>query len=254
MSSSIATEIQHGSYTFKKSPATLFLFETHLNAFKISQTLTWSLLLLHLIVHFSLACQVHRDGPDIPWRLWIALLSEIFLIIPEATTACTIFLALLSGKASQPRPDYQLCGRAAPLVDIMITCCGEPVDIVVNTILAAAAQDYPAQRYRVFVLDDGRDAKLEHAVETLERQRKDVATDPEIIYLSRKVAPSAQTYFKSGNLRFGIEESQDRRQGSEFLAGLDADMIPEPDWLRRMLPHLILQDDVAITCGPQVRR
>ena len=252
MSSSKATEIQQESYTFKEFPAKLFLFERYLNAFKVSQILTWSISLLHLIVHFSLVYKIQRDGPDVPWQVWIALLSQLFLVIPEATTACTVILSLLSGKAAAPRPDYRLCGQAAPLVDIMITCCGEPVSIVINAVLAAAAQHYPARKFRVFVLDDGHDPELRHAVDMLHLRRK-IAADPAIVYLSRKATPSQQSQFNWGNLRFGIEESQHLEPGSELLAGLDADMIPEPDWLRRMVPHLLLQDEVAIACGPQVR-
>lgn len=252
MSSSKATEIHHGLYTFEESPAKLFLFETHLNAFRILQMLTWGLMLLYLTVQLSIAYILQRDGPDVPWQVWIALLSEVCLIVPEATTACTIILALLSGKAGHPRPDYRLCGHEAPSVDIMITCCGEPVSIVINTVLAAAAQDYPARSFRVFILDDGHDPDLRHAVDML-HLRRNRATDPAIIYLSRTAIPGGQSHFKSGNLRFGIEESQRMGSGSEFLAGLDADMIPEPEWLRRMVPHLLLQDDVAIACGPQVR-
>lgn len=245
-SSSKATEIQQGSYTFKEFPAKLFLFERYL---KVSQILTWSISLLHLIVHFSLVYKIQRDGPDVPWQVWIALLSQLFLVIPEATTACTVILSLLSGKTASLRPNYRLCGQAAPSVDIMITCCGEPVSIVINTVLAAAAQDYPA---RVFVLDDGHDPELRHAVDMLHLRCK-IAADPAIVYLSRKATPSQQSQFKWGSLRFGIEESQHLEPGSELLAGLDADMIPEPDWLRRMVPHLLLQDEVAIACGPQVR-
>lgn len=38
---------------------------------------------------------------------------------------------------------------------------------------------------------------------------------------------------------------------SEFVAGLDADMIPEPHWLRTIMPHLIDHPDVALACPPQ---
>ena len=252
MPSSKATKIQYGSYTINEFPANLFLFETYLTAFKGSQLLTWLLFLLHSIVHFFLACKIQRDGSGVPWRVWIAFLSELFLNIPEATTACTIILALFSGKAERPRPDYQLCGLAAPSVDIMITCCGEPINIIINTVLAAAAQEYPSQSFRIFVLDDAHDAELRHAVDMLQL-RRDKAASPSIIYLSRTVKPGEQSHFKSGNLRSGIDESRRLEPGSDLLAGLDADMIPEPDWLRRMVPHLLLRDEVAMACGPQVR-
>ena len=150
-SSSKATEIQQGSYTFKEFPAKLFLFERYLNAFKVSQILTWSISLLHLIVHFSLVYT--RHGPDVSWQVWIALLSDLFLVIPEATTACTVILSLLSGKAASPRPDYRLCGHLAPSVGIMITCCGEPVSIVINNRLSGgsagvSASEIPCLRPR----------------------------------------------------------------------------------------------------------
>ena len=253
MSPSKAIEVQLGSHTFTESPASTFLFETHLTAFKISHCLTWLLFLLHLVVHFLLACKIQRDGSGVPWLVWIACLRDMFLNIPEATTACTIILALFSGKAERPRPDYRLCGSAAPSVDIMVTCCGEPVNIIINTVLAAAAQEYPPQSFRIFVLDDAHDAELRHAVDML-RLRRDKAVGPSIIYLSRTVKPGEQSHFKSGNLRSGIEESGRLEPGSELLAGLDADMIPEPDWLRRMVPHLLLRDEVAMAVGPQVRK
>lgn len=251
MSTSKATKIQHGSYTFYKSQASLFPYEVHLNAFKISHILTGFLWLLHIGILFVLLYQIQRDEPHMPWKIWIALFCELFLAIPETVTACTIVLALFSGKSAHPRADYLLHGDEAPSVDIMITCCGEPVNIVINTVAAAAAQDYPIGRFRVFVLDDGHDAELQHAVEMLKLRLKSEASRS-INYLSRTVPQGQQSHFKSGNLRFGIEESQCLGAGSELLAGLDADMIPEPDWLRRMVPHLLLQDEVALACGPQV--
>lgn len=42
-----------------------------------------------------------------------------------------------------------------------------------------------------------------------------------------------------------------RSPPSEFIAGLDADMIPSPHWLRTMLPHLLCDPDVALACPPQ---
>ena len=253
----VSWEIQRGAYSYmlEETPAPLFPWEIHFNAFKISHLITWSLWLLHTIVHFALAYRVQREGPFVPWLLWIALIADVVLTIPEAVAASTIAMAFFSGKAAQRRPDYRLCGPAAPLVDIMITCCGEPVEIILNTIAAAAAQDYPIESVRVFVLDDGHDSELRHAVDKLKlKLRLDKPAGPPVIYLSRPVVSGEPSHYKSGNLRYGIEQSQRLGAGSEFFAGLDADMIPEPDWLSRMVPHLLLHDEVALACGPQVSR
>lgn len=201
---------------------------------------------------FYLAYKIQQGVAQLPWQIWLALLGNLLLTIPELVTACTITLAICSGKATKPRPGYRLRGHVAPSVNIMITSCGEPTEVVINTITAAAMQDYPSERFRVFVLDDGHDIGLRHAVDLL-NLRLGKAAGPAVLYLSRTLQPGQESNFKSGNLRFGIDESQFLGEGSEYLAGLDADMIPEQDWLRRMIPHLLVDGNVAIAAGPQVR-
>ena len=39
---------------------------------------------------------------------------------------------------------------------------------------------------------------------------------------------------------------------AEIFASVDADMIVKPDWLTRMLPHLLLDENVALACPSQV--
>lgn len=252
MSSLKSSEINHGPYTVRRFSPELYPFEIRLGVFRVSHSLSWSLWLLHVVYDMILVLQVQRDGFCNTWKLWIAILAEFFLTFPEALAALDIALGLFSGRADQPRAEYELCGEAAPAVDVMITCCGEPVPVIMNTIKAATAQTYPGQRFRIFVLDDGRDQALQAAVESfvLDLER---TPGPTLKYLSRTKELGTGSYFKSGNLRFGIEASQPLHGGSEFLAGLDADMIVDPDWLRKMVPHLILNDHVACVCGPQVR-
>ena len=42
-----------------------------------------------------------------------------------------------------------------PTVDIFITCYNEPAEMVEETARAALAIDYPTEKLRVYVLDDG---------------------------------------------------------------------------------------------------
>ena len=122
--------------------------------------------------------------------------------------------------------------------------------MIVNTVTAAASQDYPPQRLRVFLLDDGHDQGLQQAVFLLNARLAD-QKKPQVVYLSRRVEAGAKSYFKAGNLRYGIDESHGQGS-SEFLAGLDTDMIPRSDWLRKMVPHLLLDDRLALACPSQV--
>lgn len=250
--SSETIPIQQGSYRLERSPAALYPFEVHYNVFKIVHCVSWTLWLLSTTADCFLAYRIQHDMSQVSWRIWVGLLSNILLTIPGLIVACTIGLAFYTDKAAQPRPDYRLHNHVAPSVDVVITCCGEPVEIIINTITAAARQDYPSERLRIFVLDDGHDPDLRYAVNLL-KLFLEKEFGPEVIYLSRTLKPNHESYFKSGNLRFGIEECQRFGQRSEFLAGLDADMIAEPDWLKRMVPHLLIDDQVALAASPQVR-
>lgn len=141
-------------------------------------------------------------------------------------------------------------GDKAPSIDVFITCCGEQVDVILATIAAATAQDYPKSRFKVFVLDDGHDEELRIGVGQASKDLED-SDGPKLIYISRKVENGLKSYFKAGNIQFGIDESN-ARSGSQYIASLDADMIPEPQWLRKLVPHLILEDGIALVAIPQV--
>ncbi|OGM43843.1 hypothetical protein ABOM_007554 [Aspergillus bombycis] len=146
-------------------------------------------------------------------------------------------------KFNGPRPLLRLSGHTVPTVDVFITCCGEDPTIVQDTIAAACALDYPADRYNVYVLDDKASAEVKTLVEILQKRFK------RLYYASRGLA--LRTHSKAGNLNFGL--SQTRRHGaSEFVAVLDVDMIPEPHWLRALLPHLLQDDRAAMANPPQI--
>lgn len=244
-------ETQQAAYSVRKTQTNLFPFEENIKTIRFLHISTWFLQLLYILANLTLLFHAQRNGLPGSWRIWVALLADFFLTIPDASAALDIGLGLLSTKATHARPSYAIQGSQAPSVDIMITCCGEPVRIVTNTIQAAAVQDYPSKRYRIFVLDDAKDPELKHAIEILISRFRE-RNGPTITYLSREKEEGAKSHFKSGNLRFGIEASGYTEEGSQFLAGLDADMIVEPQWLRRLVPHLLLNDNVALVCGPQV--
>ena len=239
-----------GSYTILHFPALLLPFESHELAFQLSNITAWSLWSLYIFFQFEFARSLQKSTTPFIWRIWILVLAEFFLTFQDAITALNIILGLFSSKTSEPRPRYQLSGGVAPSVDVLITCCGEPIDVIVNTVDAASAQDYPLGRFNVFLLDDGQDDQLRHAVARLNVRLK-IQKRPSVTYLSREKLLEVRSYFKAGNLRYGIEVSK-RRSSSEFIAGLDADMIPDRDWLRKMVPHLLLDDKLALACPPQV--
>ena len=244
-------ELNRGDYAIQRSPATPFPLEIHPHLFKWSNVVTWTLWSLYIIIQFGLAYEIQNGTPHFMWRMWAALFAELFLSFQEVVTALGILLGLFSLTRTDARPSYHLTGHSAPSIAVMITCCGEPIEVILNTVKAAAAQDYPVRKFCVMVLDDGNDIWLRWAIDKLSSAVEE-QNGPLVAYHSRKLEPGVKSYFKAGNLQHGIDITSRSREPSEFIAGLDADMIPEVDWLRKMVPHLILDDRLGIACPPQV--
>lgn len=211
--------------------------------------LRWLLYGLYLFRRYTLLATPSQSPAGIPS---IVLLMEIGArfgpLLFQADMALYLFPPFRRRKSTQ-RPRYRLVGTESPTVDVFVTCCGEDVDLVMDTVRAAASQDYPMTRYRVFVLDDTHSPELQVAIKTYNarKSRSRSRGSQEVRYLARTKSPGRQHYFKAGNLRFGLEESKRITPGvaSEYIAALDVDAIPESDWLRRLVPHLVLDPRLA---------
>jgi cellulose synthase/poly-beta-1,6-N-acetylglucosamine synthase-like glycosyltransferase len=143
------------------------------------------------------------------------------------------------------RPRLRLTGPNVPTVDIVIPCCNEELGIIVDTIQAALALDYPKHRYRVIVTDDGRSAEVANWV------AEKAVEEPNLYYTSRPKA--GREGYKAGNLNHALRYIDMLPQGrAEFLAGLDADMIAEKRWLRSMMAQVLQDAKIGIACPPQV--
>ena len=238
------------SHHILQSPGRRVPHEINQARFKYSYLITWAVWCLYVILQFRFIYSVQHEVSHFLWRAWVTVFIEVCLTIAEFDLALNVALVLYCAPKPRGRPRYKLIGGAgAPSIDVFITCCNEPVDVIMDTLAAAAAQDYPCHRYRVAVLDDGHNEKLREAVEALGKTKEKCG--PNILYLSRVLKAGESSHFKAGNLRFGINETK-RLGGSQFLASLDADMIVQPDWLTRVIPHLILDDEAALAIPPQV--
>lgn len=176
------------------------------------------------------------------------------------------------------------------------------MDVLLDTVRATCNIDYPPERYRVFLSDDGASEELRAAVESLD------IIGPKLIYTTRE-KPAVKDY-KAGNLNHGLkfsralpnqswrlgvtyfeessgslfpskkssaatlvgdsdempkpiakalpptvyelEDTSVSLQASEYVVGIDADMIPERSILRALLPHMVDDATMAMACPPQV--
>jgi cellulose synthase/poly-beta-1,6-N-acetylglucosamine synthase-like glycosyltransferase len=174
---------------------------------------------------------------------WIFIATEIAVAVPIFMQSFWNIFIL----KKRNRPQLRLVTDDVPSVDVFITCCKEEVDLIIDTVRASCELDYPNDRFRVVVLDDGGCLELQHAVTQFQ------ATYPNLFYRCREKIPGKPHHFKAGNLNYGLEEVCEMEGGaSQYMAALDADMIPERHWLRAVLPHLLIDPKVALACPPQV--
>jgi len=110
----------------------------------------------------------------------------------------------------------------APRVTIQIPLYNERTTAE-RVIRAAAAQDYPRDRFDIQVLDDSTDDTKEIVARVVDEVR---GTGVQIQHIHRE----HRTGYKAGALAEGLEASD-----GEFVAIFDADFVPEDSFLRRLL-------------------
>lgn len=147
---------------------------------------------------------------------WIFVGVEIAVTIPPLMHNGWTMMAM----KKRNRPKLRLRGYEVPTVDVFVTCCGEEDDLVMDTVRGACDVDYPLERFRVIILDDGKSETLEAAVQHL------ALTYPNLYYMSREKIPGKPHHFKAGNLNYGLDQTHLLPGGAgQFMAALDADMV-----------------------------
>ncbi|KKA27202.1 hypothetical protein TD95_002095 [Thielaviopsis punctulata] len=204
-----------------------------------------SMLMYITYLTFRVYCvvQAQRVRHTIYAQAWVFVAVECCVAIPSL--AHNIWTMWSFKK--RDRPMLRLMGEEVPFVDVFITCCGEDDDVVLDTVRAACEQDYPRERFRVVILDDAKAESLQAGAQAL------ALTYPNLYYMARIKIPGQPHHFKAGNLNYGLEQMHSLPGGAApFMAALDADMIPEPHWLRAILPHLLQDPKMALACPPQL--
>lgn len=102
-------------------------------------------------VYWRVTETLHFDSP-------LETILGTGLLLAEIYAWLILFLGYIQCASPLKRPVKPIRGEPAqwPRVDVYIPTYNEPLDIVQDTVLAAMSMDYPADRFRVFLLDDGK--------------------------------------------------------------------------------------------------
>ncbi len=156
------------------------------------------------------------------WSVQSAFVWGLFAVEMVAWfDGALLFAALLRRTDRSPEADAheaRLRGMDPadlPAVDVMIATYDEPLDVLERSVAGALAIDWPADRLRVHVLDDGRRDWL-----------RDFAAQKGVTYLTR----ADNAHAKAGNINAAIA-----RTDAPFFLVLDADFVPQRRILYRAL-------------------
>lgn len=105
--------------------------------------------------------------------------------------------------------------EALPQVDVYVATYNEPIEVLEKSISGALALDWPTQKIRVWILDDGRRPWLERYAQRLG-----------VGYLTRPDNSEA----KAGNINAAIQATS-----APFFLVLDADFVPQRTFLYRAM-------------------
>ena len=157
----------------------------------------------------------------------------IGLLIYLAEMYCVMMLALSLFVVARPLPPRRaprLKDEDLPTVDVFVPSYNEPKDLLARTLAAAKAMDYPPDKLKVFLLDDGgteqkRDsARIDIAIEALQRHEelRALCDELDVRYLTR----ARNEHAKAGNLNNGLAHSS-----GDIVVVFDADHAPARDFL-----------------------
>ncbi|KAJ6985973.1 glucomannan 4-beta-mannosyltransferase 2-like [Populus alba x Populus x berolinensis] len=198
-------------------------------------TLIWELLKAPLIV------------PLLTLGVYICLAMSLMLFMERVYMGIVIILVKLFWKKPDKRykwepmqDDLESGNLNFPVVLVQIPMFNER-EVYKLSIGAASNLSWPADRLVIQVLDDSTDPAIKQMVE-LECQRW-ASKGINIRYQIRE----NRTGYKAGALKEGLKRSYVKH--CEYVCIFDADFQPEPDYLRRAIPFLIHNPDIALVQG-----
>ena len=169
--------------------------------------------------------------------LWsqIQTLDAIFvLLLLAAETYSFVILFLGCFQTSRPlrRPPTPMPKDPAtwPEVDVFIPTYNEPLEVVAPTVLAALTMDYPKDKLRVYLLDDGRRSAF-----------GEFAKQCGATYITRL----DNAHAKAGNINAALKKTT-----GEYVAIFDCDHVPTRSFLQMTMGALIEDKKSAMVQTP----
>lgn len=169
--------------------------------------------------------------------LLFAAAGAILVILAEAHEWAESLWIKKWRRLPTPTPPEAVADDDLPMVSVHVPAYNEPPDMMIDTINALAALDYP--RFEVLIIDNNtKDPEIWEPVaahcQTLGPRFRFFHVDP-------------LAGFKAGALNYALRHTD---PAAEVVAVIDSDYIVEPNWLRALVPQFS-DENMAIVQAPQ---
>lgn len=187
-------------------------------------------LLLLVTMSLYLSWMLTSLNPRAPWLAWPFAAANVFSIVYAAVTVVNAW----SRRVPERRP---LPAGVEPPVAVIVPTCGEPVPMILRTIVSVFDQDWPAGQLTVVVSDDGHDPRLEAALATLPVRYH--SPEP-------RFAPGRDGAAKAGNLNSALALLDREYPEIRYIETRDADdELGSNGFLRQVVGQLEADERLA---------
>jgi len=165
--------------------------------------------------------------------MWVLYAVSAYLLALVGLNALVLSLMLLV-RGRRPIPAVPpVADETWPRVLVQLPVFNER-HVVERLVEAVTALDYPRDRLYVQLLDDSTD-DTEHIAAAAVARARELGLDIAHIRRDDRVG------FKAGALAYGLTLCD-----AEFVAIFDADFVPQPGFLKMLLPHLLADEHVGM--------
>ena len=192
----------------------------------------WRVIALALGTAIVLRYVFWRTTSTIPPITEVAnFIPAILLYLAEMYSVMMLFLSLFVVSSPMPsRKPPQIDPDNLPTVDVFVPSYNEDASLLATTLAAAKAMSYPAEKFTVWLLDDGGtdekcnsdNPKTAEAARARRAELQALCAALDVKYLTR----ARNLHAKAGNLNNGLEHST-----GDLVAVFDADHAPARSFL-----------------------
>lgn len=174
---------------------------------------------------------------------FLLYLAEMYSVMMLALSLFVVSMPM------KPRKAKVASDENLPTVDVFIPSYNEEAGLLINTIAAAQAMDYPTEKFTVWLLDDGSTLQKRRSDDVMSAEQaqkrhaelQTICADFGIKYLTRE----RNEHAKAGNLNNGLAQST-----GDLIAVFDADHAPARDFLRETVGYFAEDEKLFLVQTP----